>query len=181
MGLPLIVLGDKTSHGGAVLEGSMETTIDGKPVARVGDKVSCPIPGHGTCPIVSGDPTWIIDGQPAARHGDTTGCGATLISSQTRVQDFGSGGHPNAANIEAAQAAVAAASNGEARRYDHSFQLADSLTGVPLANQPYRLTGPFGVVEGTSDKDGMTLAVDTHDKPDSVMVELLAIDEVVNG
>lgn len=87
MGKPYILLGDSTSHGGKVLEGSPTTTINGKPVARVGDKVSCPIKGHGVCPIVSGDPTCLIDDKPLARHGDTTACGASLIASQSSVLD----------------------------------------------------------------------------------------------
>jgi uncharacterized Zn-binding protein involved in type VI secretion len=79
---PFILLGDKSSHGGTVVKASMTTDASGKGIARIGDLVACPIPGHGTCPIVSGDPTVIIDGQPAARHGDTTACGATLIAGQ---------------------------------------------------------------------------------------------------
>jgi len=84
----LIVLGDKTSHGGTVVEASAETSVGNVRVARVGDKVSCPIQGHGTCPIVTGDPTMMIDGKPAARHGDQTSCGAVLISSQGLTKDL---------------------------------------------------------------------------------------------
>lgn len=87
MARPYIVYGDATDHGGKVLEGSDTTTINGKPVARVGDKVSCPRPGHGTCAIVSGDATCLIDGKPVARHGDKTGCGAVLVSTQMLVAD----------------------------------------------------------------------------------------------
>lgn len=84
MNRPFILLGDNTSHGGTVLEGSPTTRAEGKPIARVGDKVSCPIKGHGgTTTIASGDPTTLIDGRPAARVGDKTACGATLISSQS--------------------------------------------------------------------------------------------------
>lgn len=84
MGKPFIVIGDKTDHGGVVLEGSPVTTSGGKFIARVGDKVSCPKKGHGgTTTIVSGDPTCLIDGKPAARHGDKTACGATLLASQS--------------------------------------------------------------------------------------------------
>lgn len=88
MGRPFILVGDKTSHGGVVVQGSPQSTVDGIPIARVGDKVTCPKRGHGgTTVIVSGDPTCIIDGQPAARHGDTTACGATLLSSQANAVD----------------------------------------------------------------------------------------------
>jgi uncharacterized Zn-binding protein involved in type VI secretion len=77
-----IRLGDSTSHGGTVIEASAFTGSGNIAIARVGDKVSCPIRGHGTTSIVSGDPTVIIDGQPVARDGDQTGCGAVLIASQ---------------------------------------------------------------------------------------------------
>jgi uncharacterized Zn-binding protein involved in type VI secretion len=83
-----IRLGDKTSHGGTVIEASPTTTSGDIAVARLGDKTSCPLPGHGTNPIVEGDPTAIVDGKPVARHGDKTGCGATLIASQQATTDL---------------------------------------------------------------------------------------------
>ena len=82
MGRPFIVLGDRTDHGGTVVEASGVTETHGKRIARVGDQVTCPHPFHGTTVIVSGDPTTIIDGKPAARHGDKCACGATLIAAQ---------------------------------------------------------------------------------------------------
>jgi uncharacterized Zn-binding protein involved in type VI secretion len=82
MGRPFIVLGDKTDHGGEVVEASAQTDTGGKRIARVGNKVTCPKRNHGPTTIVTGDPTMIIDGQPAARHGDKCACGATLIASQ---------------------------------------------------------------------------------------------------
>lgn len=88
MSKPFIVVGDKTDHGGVVVSGSAVTGVNGKPIARVGDKVTCPQRGHGgQTVIVSGDPTCIVDGQPAARHGDKTACGATLLSSQVLTTD----------------------------------------------------------------------------------------------
>ena len=82
---PVIRLGDKTSHGGAVLEGSPHSDSAGIAIARLGDKVSCPIHGNGT--IASGDQTMIVDGKPAARNGDKTSCGATLIAGQQATVD----------------------------------------------------------------------------------------------
>lgn len=82
---PLIVLGDKTSHGGAVIEASPNSDSGGKGIARVGDKAACP--KHGPNTIVSGDSTLIVDGKPAARNGDKTACGATLIAGQQATID----------------------------------------------------------------------------------------------
>lgn len=87
MAQPFIVLGDKTSHGGTVIQASGQTFTGDIAVARVGDKVTCPISGHGTNAIASGDPTLMIDGAPVARAGDTTACGATLIASQAVTTD----------------------------------------------------------------------------------------------
>ena len=89
MSRPFIVIGDKTDHGGVVIEGTPASTAGGIAIARVGDKVTCPKRGHGgTTVIATGDPTCIIDGRPAARHGDKTACGATLLAtSQTDTVD----------------------------------------------------------------------------------------------
>ena len=52
---PLIVVGDKTDHGGTVVQGSVVSDASGKAIARVGDQVTCPKRGHGgTTVIVSG-------------------------------------------------------------------------------------------------------------------------------
>jgi uncharacterized Zn-binding protein involved in type VI secretion len=82
---PLIRLGDKTSHGGTVVEASLTSDIGGIGIARVGDKVTCPV--HGDQVIASGDVTMVVDGKPAARHGDRAGCGATLIAGQQTTVD----------------------------------------------------------------------------------------------
>jgi uncharacterized Zn-binding protein involved in type VI secretion len=83
-----IRLGDKTSHGGTVIEASSMTTSGDIAVARMGDKTTCPLPGHGSPPITGGDQSTIIDGKPVARHGDPTACGATLIASQQATKDL---------------------------------------------------------------------------------------------
>ena len=78
MGKPFIVDGDTTTKRGRVIASATTTTTHGKPIARVGDKVTC----HRDCRITSGDTTMIIDGQAAAREGDSVSCGAKLISTQ---------------------------------------------------------------------------------------------------
>lgn len=86
MARKIIVLGDSTDHGGVVISGSPQHTVDGKPIARMGDKVACPqlYPNkspHGVNPIVEGDPKYLIDGVPIALHGHKTACGCSLIGS----------------------------------------------------------------------------------------------------
>lgn len=89
MSRPFIVIGDKTSHGGVVIEGSLVSVTGGKPLARVGDRVTCPLQGHGGVTVIAtGDPTCIIDGRAAARHGDLTACGASLIAGQSQTTDI---------------------------------------------------------------------------------------------
>ncbi|CAN7406994.1 PAAR domain-containing protein [Pseudoduganella sp. LjRoot289] len=82
---PFILLGDKLSHGGSVVEASPHSDSGGVGIARVGDKASCS--KHGSVTIATGDATMLIDGKPAARHGDKTSCGATLIASQQNSKD----------------------------------------------------------------------------------------------
>lgn len=82
----IIVVGDSTNHGGTVISGQSNYLVDGKPVACVGDKVTCPLKGHGgTTVIVEGHPTWKINGKPVALHGHKTACGASLISSHNGI------------------------------------------------------------------------------------------------
>ncbi|WP_081933869.1 PAAR domain-containing protein [Massilia sp. 9096] len=82
-----IVVGDSTDHGGKVTSGSSVRTIDGVPIARLGDKVDCPqhYPGgkpHGLNQIVSAHPTIKVDGVPVAVEGCVTECGCKLIGSK---------------------------------------------------------------------------------------------------
>lgn len=76
----VIRLGDSTSHGGVVLEAFSQTNLNGKPIAGVGHKVSCPL-CKGIFPIAEGSSTYTVDGTPIAPHGMKTACGASLIAS----------------------------------------------------------------------------------------------------
>lgn len=54
--------------------------MSGKPAARQTDPASCPLPGHGTNPIVAGSPNVLFDGLPAARQSDVSACGSPIAS-----------------------------------------------------------------------------------------------------
>ena len=75
-----IRIGDGTSHGGKVTEGSDTLKALGKQVALDGHMTSCP-KCKGTFPILAPDSTNKHNGKNVAYDGDPTGCGAKLISS----------------------------------------------------------------------------------------------------
>jgi uncharacterized Zn-binding protein involved in type VI secretion len=155
----MIVLGDKTDHGGEVIEASGVTDTHGKRIARVGDKVACPKKGHSNAVIVTGDPTMVIDGQPVAYHGCKTSCGATLISSQAvSTVSFGGG----AAGTSASQGIPAAALSGAAQEsalvgiYDEQAHLVASAGTAWFikTNEGKTLSGMLG-------EDGLLPRLDT--------------------
>lgn len=103
----VIRLGDPTSHGGTVVSASSSVIINGKPVARIGDSVTCPIPGHGVVTIVEGDSTWLDGGRPIALEGHKTSCGASLISTlPTLGRSSEGGGSGSTAGVAAALGAI---------------------------------------------------------------------------
>lgn len=76
----VIRLGDPHTHGGTVITAAPNTIINGKRVARQGDKAVCPKKGHGVVTIVEGDPSWSVEGRPVALEGHKCSCGCALIS-----------------------------------------------------------------------------------------------------
>ncbi|AXE28925.1 hypothetical protein DK842_02765 [Chromobacterium phragmitis] len=83
---PVIRIGDPTDHGGNVTSASSTTTAFGKPIALVGDSVSCPRQGHTNCTIVEGDSSWTVNGKAVALEGHAVSCGAKLISTLGQVK-----------------------------------------------------------------------------------------------
>nr|WP_318384002.1 PAAR domain-containing protein [uncultured Enterobacter sp.] len=75
----VIRIGDKTTHGGTVLEGNAGVIFQGKAVSTLMDKVSCP--AHGLTYIIEADAGSAIMGKPIALHGHQCGCGCKLITS----------------------------------------------------------------------------------------------------
>ena len=93
----VICVGDTTSHGGKVLEGSPNDTINGRAIAGVGHKVLCPR-CNGEFPILPDllgrRYPHVIEGRDTAVEGMRTACGAVLIASQSSdtIDDTGDGG-----------------------------------------------------------------------------------------
>jgi len=105
----IIRLGDRTDHGGTVIEGSMTDICHGKPISYIGHKVQCPKCG-GDYPIVEGVLTTTIFGKGVAVAGMKTACGAALIPSQfTDTVEWAGGGSSGAVGAVAAALAPGAA------------------------------------------------------------------------
>lgn len=79
----VIRIGDNTTHSGVVISGSLTTKLEGRPIARVGDRVTCP-KCNGVHTIVEGDDEVKDDGVSVAFHDNKTSCGASLISSYAK-------------------------------------------------------------------------------------------------
>ncbi|MBS0857611.1 MULTISPECIES: PAAR domain-containing protein [unclassified Tatumella] len=77
--LGVIRIGDATSSGGKVLQGSSGVKFQGKEVSCLGDRVLCLV--HGITSIAEGDNGSKINGKPVAIHGHRCGCGCALITS----------------------------------------------------------------------------------------------------
>ncbi|MFD4836037.1 PAAR domain-containing protein [Achromobacter sp. NPDC058515] len=92
IGRLIVRIGDRTSHGGTVLQGFPFHNIEGRAAAGMGHMVDCP-QCKGSFPIVQGVPSFSVDGVPVAVEGMQTACGAVLIASQNiAVLDPGPGG-----------------------------------------------------------------------------------------
>jgi len=75
----VIRIGDTTSSGGKVIQGSSGVRFMGKEVSCLGDKVICPV--HGKTTIAGGDDGSKILGKPIALHNQRCGCGCYLSTS----------------------------------------------------------------------------------------------------
>lgn len=88
MALQIIIVGDRTSHGGHVISGSKVHLIGDKGIARLFDLVECPKHysdgrPHGINKIVEAHATFTIGGERVALHGHHTECGCTLVGSSS--------------------------------------------------------------------------------------------------
>lgn len=176
----VIVIGDKTDHGGEVIQASDLSDTHGKRIARVGDKVHCPKKGHGVTFIVSGDDRFLIDGKAVAYHGCRTSCGATLISSQAvTAVEFSRSTVDGFCETLQAGAGLSGAAN--PMRFDLRFLLLDEITGHPAPKIPYKITLDSGEeISGETDADGMTRLI-SADAPRLASMEAPYYGEISSG
>ncbi|KQV41129.1 PAAR domain-containing protein [Massilia sp. Root335] len=168
----LIVIGDKTNHGGTVITCSQLSSTEGKGWARVGDMVSCPR-CKGIFPIAQGDNGFRTEGRAVAYDGCKTACGAVLISSQTLSRTGpvdtaapAAVGGGSSAHLMAGFGLISSTLAGcyqdepvgtGKERFQGRFQLVDATTGEPVRSQAVRVRSTGGQsLKGTTDKNGYT-------------------------
>jgi len=177
-------MGDPTSHGGKVLEGSITDICHGKPISFIGHKVSCP-KCKGTFPIVEGVQTTTFYGKGVAVAGMKTACGATLIATQfTDTVEWSTGASGASAapaakktDAPAASAAVggfpAPGNNGDQAKLDDYAKgqaLYDEQPQLPARvadGVPYLIITPDGrKFSGKADSSGKLPRVSTDGEAD---------------
>ena len=161
---PFIVLGDRTDHGGEVIEASGVTDTHGKGIARMGDKVSCP-KCRGIHSIAQGDLSMKIDGAYAAYHGCKTTCGAILISGQavtTTTPSGGSGTGSSGSATGGQKAATAGVASAIADRFPGFGEIGGGLVAgyvdEPVEPENQRFKGRFRVLDATTGEPVMGLS-----------------------
>ena len=160
-----ITLGAATTAGGKVVGASSNGSINGARIALENDPIACPacgMTGRVMCVGPRLSETW--NGKNVALENDLCVCRCAppprLIANQTlRCQVIGSAEMKAHEQESAAQVAVVPTPIGSdnAESYDLTFQLADEISGLPLAGRPYAIELAHGTrLEGRTDKDGMT-------------------------
>ncbi|MBN3846981.1 MULTISPECIES: PAAR domain-containing protein [Burkholderiaceae] len=161
MGFAFIREGDTTSHGGKVLACTSTNIVHGKPLALLGDMVSCPKCG-GVFPIVTVKPLGMtFGGRPVASEGDKTACGASLIATQAVATAAPTGGQGGAAG--AGRNIMPETATNQDGTHRGRFQVLDDSTGQAIPNHPYTVTSSTGqAVTGRTDANGYTDWLEDH-------------------
>ncbi|QER40115.1 PAAR domain-containing protein [Acinetobacter suaedae] len=164
MAKPYIVIGCPTTGGGKVISGNSSFLIEGKAIACVGDKATCP--KHQTVStIISGDPYMQVFGKAAARVNDSLSCGCKLLPQQNLVvQDNGSSSSSKAASSTFAPTSTQFKQDNFVPTDDHGikFKFINDKTGQPLIEHYFKITAPNGeVIEGFTDESGQTELVES--------------------
>ena len=166
--------------------------MSGKPAARITDSTACPVPGHGTNPLVDGSPDVFYDGLSAARLGDKSACGSPIaqaVSSTVLINGkpaatLGSiGAHGNtvisgSGTVIIGDVAIGVGSpvnplSSSTAPYSGRFQLINQDTGKPVAGRrvKVRSSGGWSAFD-TTDEEGMTSWV-RHDAAETIYIDLI--------
>ena len=154
--------------------------MSGKPAARLTDPTSCPLPGHGVNPIVSGSPDVMFDGLAAARMTDKSACGSPItgavsatvfINGLSAATKDSTGGHGNvviggSGTVIIGDTFTPAPFSGLMPmpvHFSDRIKLIDGATGEAVPNHGYAIQRADGSFEhGVSDSMGFTHMVSSH-------------------
>lgn len=166
-----ITLGDRTDHGGVVVEADSSFLVDGKPVHLAGMKHYCP-KCKKIVRAMSSSSHMIINGKPIIVANDKTDCGATFLPSQNLlVRERGQGSFSAVPTILDTQNTNNNLVD-ERKSYSVQFEFKDMNTNDLLSDYYYVLTLPDGSkIEGFTDQDGKTEIHNIGYKPDEVKIE----------
>ncbi|MDE2600458.1 MAG: PAAR domain-containing protein [Rhodocyclaceae bacterium] len=171
-------MGDSTTGGGKVIEGSSQSTVEGQPVARVGDKATCQVKGHPSIvTILEGDPGCLIDGRPTAFHNATLSCGCKVLGSQKLmfVENYAGSSSKSKATSSKAKPATPPSKEDLASEFNDFFILKDSA-GAIVANAHYAIEFPDGTFEyGITDASGHTNLHVTGDDAKTLTIYLQGV------
>lgn len=171
-----IVIGDKTTHGGTVLQGSYGMSVNGKNVSLEGDLVACP-QCKGNFPIIEGSPFMSSNGRGVALEGMRTACGAELIASQNLMKaddGFGDSRIPvsySPAPFPGSDKKDSPQNNHDEEekqfQYTHYFILKDEQ-GNPLSGISYVAKSKRAEHKGKLDINGKTKVISTETAPEEI-------------
>lgn len=165
-----------TDHGGMIPATQSRTSQEGNLFVRAGDGHMCPKCRCWSTVIKSHDHI-IMDGKPVAYVGDKLSCGATIMPQQFHV--VGESGSPysgsSTSSTALAQNNFVEDKSNEIHKVQ--FKLVDVDTNKPLPAMLYEIHSKESgklLVQGYTDKSGMTAIYESEYKPESV--ELITVD-----
>lgn len=145
-----------------------------KPAARITDPTACPLPGHGTNPIVSGSPDVFFDGLAAARKTDQSACGSPIVGEFSttvfinglNAATVGSiGAHGNTVTAGSSTIIIGSSHTPAPfipplplsfqKVFGQTFSVGDSETGQPLALREFVATVDGVQIPGVTDANGI--------------------------
>ncbi|WP_386687052.1 PAAR domain-containing protein [Lonepinella sp. MS14437] len=171
-----IIVGDKTTHGGTVIQGSYGMNIMGNAISLEGDMVECPR-CNGVFPIIHGTQQMTDNGRGVALEGMKTACGAVLIGTQELLWvDDDSHFYTGVTDDESSFV------ENEEKPYKVQFQFVDDYD-VPYANIKFTAKLPDGEIEGITNEEGFTpiFYSDENDKHVEVHLHIDEIDIETKG
>jgi uncharacterized Zn-binding protein involved in type VI secretion len=158
-----IVVGDKTTVGGEVINGSPTQTLHGKERAINTSSIVCPAcKSVGKLQVDFRRPDTSSEGEVFALNGDLCICGCnpppTLLASQS-THRYSSVGGDTVEPMFSSGAVWSASDTVWKDEYDQHFCVCDEVTGDPLINRYYEIVSNGNKITGVTDENGLTAKV----------------------